>query len=307
MKGNDKNGLKKGPWTPEEDRILVDYIQKHGHSKWKSVPALAGLNRCGKSCRLRWTNYLRPNIKRGNFSSEEEQLIIDLHALMGNKWSAIARHLPGRTDNEVKNLWNSRLKRKLIQMGIDPITHEPLTDPRLHQLLAAASFSNLINNPLDIINALMLQSDAVATLAKSLHLSHNMLQALASTPTTMASQDPTKACSTSNEYQFGSSSESLPVNVPNLDTTPQPIPPMAPRPTIVDNHHETNNITNPSSTTFQEWDDFMDGGEASEPYWRDIIDFGSILASLGGFEALTYSMGGIARARHHLSHGLSLS
>ncbi|MBA0833335.1 hypothetical protein Goarm_017656 [Gossypium armourianum] len=85
MKGNDKNGLKKGPWSPEEDRILVDYIQKHGHSKWKSVPALAGLNRCGKSCRLRWTNYLRPNIKRGNFSSEEEQLIIDLHALMGNK------------------------------------------------------------------------------------------------------------------------------------------------------------------------------------------------------------------------------
>ncbi|MBA0591424.1 hypothetical protein Gorai_020102 [Gossypium raimondii] len=158
-------------------------------------------------------------------------------------------------------------------MGIDPITHEPLTDPRLHQLLAAASFSNLINNPLDIVNALMLQSDAVATLAKSLHLSHNMLQALASTPTTMASQDPTKACSTSNEYQFGSSSSSLPVNVPNLDTTPQPIPPMAPRPTIVDDHHETNNITNPSSTTLQEWDDFMDGGEASEPYWRDIIEY----------------------------------
>lgn len=150
---------------------------------------------------------------------------------------------------------------------------EPLTDPRLHQLLAAASFSNLINNPLDIVNALMLQSDAVATLAKSLHLSHNMLQALASTPTTMASQDPTKACSTSNEYQFGSSSSSLPVNVPNLDTTPQPIPPMAPRPTIVDDHHETNNITNPSSTTLQEWDDFMDGGEASEPYWRDIIEY----------------------------------
>jgi len=82
---SDESGLKKGPWTPEEDNILVEYIQKHGHGSWRALPKLAGLNRCGKSCRLRWTNYLRPDIKRGKFSEEEEQLIINLHAVLGNK------------------------------------------------------------------------------------------------------------------------------------------------------------------------------------------------------------------------------
>lgn len=81
----EENGLKKGPWTPEEDQKLVDHIQKHGHGSWRALPKLAGLNRCGKSCRLRWTNYLRPDIKRGKFSEEEEQTIINLHAVLGNK------------------------------------------------------------------------------------------------------------------------------------------------------------------------------------------------------------------------------
>ena len=81
----DEIGLKKGPWTPEEDKRLADYIQRNGHASWRALPKLAGLNRCGKSCRLRWTNYLRPDIKRGKFSEEEEQIIIDLHALLGNK------------------------------------------------------------------------------------------------------------------------------------------------------------------------------------------------------------------------------
>lgn len=81
----DESGLKKGPWTPEEDRILVDHIQKHGHGSWRALPKLARLNRCGKSCRLRWTNYLRPDIKRGKFTEEEEKTIINLHAVLGNK------------------------------------------------------------------------------------------------------------------------------------------------------------------------------------------------------------------------------
>eukprot|EP01018_Ginkgo_biloba_P007140 Gb_15606 [translate_table: standard] len=124
----EKNGLKKGPWTPEEDQKLVDYIQRHGHGSWRALPKRAGLLRCGKSCRLRWTNYLRPDIKRGQFSFEEEHTIIELHAILGNKWSAIAGHLPGRTDNEIKNFWNTHLKKRLLQMGIDPVTHRPRVD-----------------------------------------------------------------------------------------------------------------------------------------------------------------------------------
>ncbi|KAK6786849.1 hypothetical protein RDI58_015374 [Solanum bulbocastanum] len=109
----EKMGLKKGPWTPQEDSILISYIQNNGHSNWRALPKLAGLLRCGKSCRLRWTNYLRPDIKRGNFTKEEEDTIIKLHENLGNRWSAIAARLPGRTDNEIKNIWHTNLKKKL--------------------------------------------------------------------------------------------------------------------------------------------------------------------------------------------------
>ncbi|CAA0828668.1 myb domain protein 16 [Striga hermonthica] len=120
-----KKELKKGPWTRDEDQKLLAYINEHGHGNWRSLPAKAGLERCGKSCRLRWTNYLRPDIKRGKLSSHEEKTIIRLHALLGNRWSAIAAHLPKRTDNEIKNYWNTRLKKRLSRMGIDPATHKP--------------------------------------------------------------------------------------------------------------------------------------------------------------------------------------
>lgn len=109
----DKMGLKKGPWTPEEDKLLVSHVQQNGHANWRALPKQAGLLRCGKSCRLRWTNYLRPDIKRGNFSKEEEETIIRLHELLGNRWSAMAAKLPGRTDNEIKNVWHTHIKKKL--------------------------------------------------------------------------------------------------------------------------------------------------------------------------------------------------
>ncbi|KAA8521906.1 hypothetical protein F0562_012780 [Nyssa sinensis] len=122
----DKLGVKKGPWTAEEDKKLINFILTNGQCCWRAVPKLAGLRRCGKSCRLRWTNYLRPDLKRGLLTEAEEQLVIDLHARLGNRWSKIAARLPGRTDNEIKNHWNTHIKKKLLKMGIDPVTHEPL-------------------------------------------------------------------------------------------------------------------------------------------------------------------------------------
>ncbi|KAH9299090.1 hypothetical protein KI387_030772, partial [Taxus chinensis] len=110
-------GLNRGGWNALEDMILTEYISIHGAGEWKNLPKKAGLKRCGKSCRLRWLNYLRPGIKRGNISTDEEDLIIRLHALLGNRWSLIAGRLPGRTDNEIKNYWNSKLIRKIKQTG----------------------------------------------------------------------------------------------------------------------------------------------------------------------------------------------
>ncbi|KAH7544868.1 transcription factor MYB20 [Ziziphus jujuba] len=132
-----KQQVKRGLWSPEEDEKLIRYITTHGHGSWSSVPKLAGLQRCGKSCRLRWINYLRPDLKKGSFSAQEERTIIDVHRILGNKWAQIAKHLPGRTDNEVKNFWNSCIKKKLIAQGIDPNTHN---------LLPSSKTKTIINN-----------------------------------------------------------------------------------------------------------------------------------------------------------------
>ncbi|GKV23645.1 hypothetical protein SLEP1_g33351 [Rubroshorea leprosula] len=136
----EKKETNKGAWSKQEDQKLIDHIQKHGEGCWRSLPQAAGLLRCGKSCRLRWVNYLRPDLKRGNFGEDEEELIIKLHALLGNRWSLIAGRLPGRTDNEVKNYWNTHLKKKLIKRGIDP------NNDRLAHYSAGAPKSCLSNS-----------------------------------------------------------------------------------------------------------------------------------------------------------------
>ncbi|KAF3325468.1 transcription factor MYB12 [Carex littledalei] len=123
----EKESVKRGQWTPEEDNKLASYIAQHGTKNWRLIPKNAGLQRCGKSCRLRWTNYLRPDLKHGEFAEAEEQIIVKLHSVVGNRWSLIAAQLPGRTDNDVKNHWNTKLKKKLSGMGIDPVTHKPFS------------------------------------------------------------------------------------------------------------------------------------------------------------------------------------
>lgn len=132
--------MKKGPWSPEEDAKLKDYMEKNPTGgNWISLPQKAGLRRCGKSCRLRWLNYLRPNLKHGDFSEYEERVICTLFATIGSRWSVIAAQLPGRTDNDIKNYWNTKLKKKLMVMGIVPSSHHKRA---LHQPYSSSSSSS---------------------------------------------------------------------------------------------------------------------------------------------------------------------
>ncbi|KAK3161656.1 hypothetical protein QOZ80_1BG0079820 [Eleusine coracana subsp. coracana] len=143
--------LKRGPWSPDEDELLRRSVEREGEGRWRTLPRRAGLQRCGKSCRLRWMNYLRPDIKRGPIAADEEDLILRLHRLLGNRWSLIAGRLPGRTDNEIKNYWNSHLSKKLIAQGIDPRTHKPLNAAaqkfNSNSIIAAAAAADTIKKP----------------------------------------------------------------------------------------------------------------------------------------------------------------
>ncbi|KAI4388371.1 hypothetical protein MLD38_000705 [Melastoma candidum] len=118
--------LKKGPWTSAEDKVLAAYVERYGEGNWNAVRKKTGLLRCGKSCRLRWTNHLRPNLKKGSFTPEEERMIVELHSQLGNKWARMAAQLPGRTDNEIKNFWNTRIKRRLRDgLPLHPCSQKP--------------------------------------------------------------------------------------------------------------------------------------------------------------------------------------
>ncbi|CAL9183729.1 unnamed protein product [Musa hybrid cultivar] len=119
----EKQGSNRRAWIKEEDKKVVDCIRVHGGASWRSVPRGAGPLRRGQSCRLRWSNCLHPDVGGGCFEEDEEDLIIKLHALLGNRWSLIAGRLPGRSDDEIKNYWNSHLRKKLRSMGVDPDNH----------------------------------------------------------------------------------------------------------------------------------------------------------------------------------------
>ncbi|XWS09917.1 hypothetical protein CRYUN_Cryun39dG0031000 [Craigia yunnanensis] len=199
----DKNGLKKGPWTAEEDQKLIDYIQEHGHGRWRTLPKNAGLKRCGKSCRLRWSNYLRPDIKRGKFSIEEEETIIQLHSVLGNKWSAIAARLPGRTDNEIKNYWNTRIKKKLLRMGIDPVTHTPRLDLlELSSLLSSSLYNSSQLNRTGLLGiGSMFNPPNFLNLATAILSSQNKNLEISTTPENIQQNQQTGNFQFQNQYE----------------------------------------------------------------------------------------------------------
>ncbi|EOA22031.1 hypothetical protein CARUB_v10002556mg [Capsella rubella] len=168
----EKIGLKRGPWTIEEDHRLMNFILNNGIHCWRIVPKLAGLLRCGKSCRLRWINYLRPDLKRGGFTDAEEDRIMELHSQLGNRWSKIASHFSGRTDNEIKNHWNTKIKKKMKHLGLDPATHKPMnnithqTDPN-HQDTKPKMCSS-INNEGEEMKDQTPKDDVIKETAKAL-------------------------------------------------------------------------------------------------------------------------------------------
>ncbi|KAJ4728627.1 Myb transcription factor [Melia azedarach] len=307
-----ESSLKKGPWTPEEDQKLVDYISRHGYGSWRALPKLAGLNRCGKSCRLRWTNYLRPDIKRGRFSEEEERIIINLHSVLGNKWSKIASHLPGRTDNEIKNFWNTHIRKKLLQMGIDPITHKPRTDLNHLLNLSQMLFSSpLTSSPWD--NALKLQTDATQ-LAKIQLLQNLLLQLMGTNntnyslpnlgfqnfnpfehqPNVMAHETTVNPSSVSPQatsgepqgvanswswFEGGFHMEGLDVSNNNIQQENK-LPPLISEASTISKMEKKNeqaddhqlSTGSQTSATFEALEKFMNGDEASDSYWKEILD-----------------------------------
>ncbi|RRT42758.1 hypothetical protein B296_00043331 [Ensete ventricosum] len=139
----DKATVKKGQWSPDEDAKLKSYIEQHGTGgSWIALPQKIGLKRCGKSCRLRWLNYLRPNIRHGGFSQEEDDIICSLYVSIGSRWSMMASQLPGRTDNDIKNYWNTRLKKKLFGKQPKEPPHSRLRTSACHQKQEAKGDDN---------------------------------------------------------------------------------------------------------------------------------------------------------------------
>ncbi|KAH6788925.1 hypothetical protein C2S51_003931 [Perilla frutescens var. frutescens] len=172
----DSNGMKKGAWSEDEDNKLRDFVLTYGHWNWRLLPKFAGLKRCGKSCRLRWVNHLKPGVKRGNFSKEEEDLIIKLHSQIGNKWSAIATELPGRTDNDIKNFWHTRIARRQ--------RHKPSQASSTEMEHSSLDATSVIKTDQQSIDHTKPQIDAFCypelhyTESSCSHSSHNMTNAL---------------------------------------------------------------------------------------------------------------------------------
>ncbi|CAL5210034.1 unnamed protein product [Lathyrus oleraceus] len=179
-KKDEENELRRGPWTLEEDSLLIHYIARHGEGRWNMLAKSAGLKRTGKSCRLRWLNYLKPDIKRGNLTPQEQLLILELHSKWGNRWSKIAQHLPGRTDNEIKNYWRTRVQKQARQLNIESGSKRFIDAvkcfwmPRLLQKMEQNNNSSPISDHSSITNMNNLGNSIEASTSNSISTSFNV-------------------------------------------------------------------------------------------------------------------------------------
>ncbi|KAK8718185.1 hypothetical protein V6N13_045428 [Hibiscus sabdariffa] len=174
LQNEQETDIRKGQWTEEEDSLLQAYVTLHGEGHWNSVARFSGLKRTGKSCRLRWLNYLRPETRRGNISLEEQLLILELHSRLGNRWSKIAQHLPGRTDNEIKNYWRTRVQKQAKMLECD-VNSQKFRDamrydyiPRLLEKIRAGNANDSVRVDPSLLPEISgISSDSLETQASS--------------------------------------------------------------------------------------------------------------------------------------------
>ncbi|KAK6143236.1 hypothetical protein DH2020_023584 [Rehmannia glutinosa] len=142
-RGRKKSKSAKGQWTTDEDRLLIRLVKKYGERKWSVIAQMLN-GRIGKQCRERWHNHLRPDIKKDVWTEEEDKILIDIHARVGNKWAEIARSLPGRIENSIKNHWNATKRRQFSRRNCR--TKLPMPSSLLQNYIKSLNFEKELTN-----------------------------------------------------------------------------------------------------------------------------------------------------------------